>query len=235
MTTPHNDDDDDDDLCEVTGMEQGPHPKVAVHGAVYFTVNDLFPLNSIYTHATDPQLPVGVSITPGSVVAGKYIPLKIVLSNGTRPQWVPPLEKLLQGTNKITASKAKVFHHALIGMGPGAYPLGDGSGDFLLIMTQYQTAEFLTKRKCISEDSLHKQFDDVQYDKQVIVTLYDNLDNKTHSFYHMLGCGVYYKATDRSGGFSKKYVLAMNLDMPYEDRVSARIIADDAEELARSK
>jgi hypothetical protein len=27
----------------------------------------------------------------------------------------------------------------------------------------------------------------------------------------------------------------MNLDMPYEDRVSARIIADDAEELARSK
>jgi hypothetical protein len=25
------------------------------------------------------------------------------------------------------------------------------------------------------------------------------------------------------------------LDMPYEDRVSARIIADDAEELARSK
>jgi hypothetical protein len=39
------DDDDDDDLCEVTGMEQGPHPKVAVHGAVYFTVNDLFPLN----------------------------------------------------------------------------------------------------------------------------------------------------------------------------------------------
>jgi hypothetical protein len=216
-------------------MRYSSHPKVAVHGAVFFTVNDLFPLNSMYTHATDPLLPIGISITPGYFVAGKYAPLIIVLSNGTRPQWVPPLEKLLQGTNKFTASKAKVFHDVLIGMGPGAYPLGKGLGDFLLVMTQYQTAEFLAKKKCITDDSLHKQFDDVQYDKQVIVALYDSLDNKTRSFYHMLGCGTYYKAPDRSGGFSVKYVRAMNLDMPYEDRGSARIIADDAEELARSK
>ncbi|MGK3743001.1 MAG: hypothetical protein ACI8RD_001655 [Bacillariaceae sp.] len=51
----------------------------------------------------------------------------------------------------------------------------------------------------------------------------------------MLGCGTYYKATDRSGGFSIKYVRAMNLDMPFEERGAARIKADKAEELARSK
>jgi hypothetical protein len=229
------DDDDDDDLCEVTGTEQGPHPKVAVHGAVFFAENDKFPINSIVSHATDPKLPVGVSMYPGHVVRGKYVPLKIVLSNGTRPQWVPGLEELLEGTNKFTASTAKMFHKALIGMGPGAYPLGEGSGDFLLVMTQYQTAEFLAERKCIAKDSLHEQFDDVQYDKQDIVTLYDSLDNQTHSFYHMLGCPTYYKAPDRSGGFSKKYVKAMNLDMPFEERAAARIVADDAEQLALSK
>jgi hypothetical protein len=233
MTT--NNDDDDDDLCEVTGTEQGSHPKVAVHGAIYFAWNDKFSMNTMATHATDPQLPLMMNVTPGRFVLGKFFPLNIVLSNGKRPQWVPPLESLLQGTNKVTGSTAKIFHKIVIGMGPGAYPLGEGTGDFLLVMTKHQTAQYLTTKKCITVDSLQDQFDDVQYDSQVIATLYDSLDNKSYSFYHMLGCSVYYKALDKSGGFSMKYVKAMNLDMPYEDRISARILADDAEELALSK
>jgi hypothetical protein len=63
---------EDDNLCE--------NMKIAIHGAAYFTWNGQFNMNTIHTHATGYQLPIGVSITPGRFVAGKFVRLKFILS-----------------------------------------------------------------------------------------------------------------------------------------------------------
>ena len=76
-------------------------------------------------------------------------------------------------------------------MDPGTYyDLGKNTGDKqLLIMTKFETGEFLAKKNSISLNSFDKEFGGIWCKYQIIVTLYGSLENKTNSFYHMLDCG----------------------------------------------
>ena len=87
----------------------------------------------------------------------------------------------------------------------------------------------------ISHTSFVDQFEDIMYDYERIVTVYDKLENRSVSFYHMLDCGTYFQSLIRAGGFAMKCVRAMNLDMPLKTRRTARSRADAAGKLALSK
>jgi hypothetical protein len=229
----------DDDLCEVTKTVQQPHPKPAMHMAAFFVSNKTYDVDKLCSHATD-RHPGLIHITPGYVTEDdeelEYVTCNISFTypDGVRPRWINPLQKILQRKH-IANSSASSFYSVLLGMDDGEHPLGEDTGDVLMIGSKFQTGQFLSRVGCISNSSFVNQFEDIMYDNERIVTVYDKLENRSISFYHYLDCGTYFQNFIKAGGFSMKYVRAMNLDMPLKTRRTARSRADAAGKLALSK
>jgi hypothetical protein len=154
--------------------------------------------------------------------------------DGARPRWVDPFQEILQSRN-LANSSAQNFYSILLGMDSGEHALGEDTGDVLLIMSKYQAGAFLSRVGSISHSSFVNQFKDIMYDDEKIVTVYNKLENRSVSLYHMLDCSVYFQSLIRAGGFAMKYVRAMNLDMPLATRRIARSRADADAKLALSK
>jgi hypothetical protein len=154
--------------------------------------------------------------------------------DGVIPRWINPLQKILQRKH-IANSSASSFYSVLLGMETGEHPLDEDTGDVLLIMSKFQTRQFLSRVGSISHSSFVNQSKDIMYDDERIVTVYDKLESRSVSFYHYLDCGTYFQSLIKAGGFAMKYVRAMNLDMPLKTRRIARSRADAAAKLALSK